>query len=375
MAPRQDARDPEQSAPPSPERARLSAELEAALVRELRDEYNQINAKFFDSTLRPALLLLSEVEGRLGRFVLDGRMLELSRALVLSEPWPVVVEVLKHEMAHQYVLEVLGVDDEGSHGATFREICRARGIDARAAGTPKSAHGEHETRVLERVARLLALAESTSQHEAEAAMNAAQRLMLKYNLESAVARARSDAPSYAFRILGEPSGRVAEHERVLSAILADHFFVQVIWVPAYRPRDGARGSVLEISGTDANLELASYVHSFLRHAAESLWRDHKRARGIRNDRDRRTFLAGVMAGFHAKLTVERDAQRREGLVWTGDTELRRYWRARHPNVATVRYGGGPRNEAHAQGREAGSKLVLNKPMRSGPSGGTKLLGS
>jgi hypothetical protein len=354
--------------------ARLSASLEAALVRELRDEYTRLNALLFEGLLRPPLLVLSEAQGRLGRFDAERRTLELGRALVLGEPWPVVLEVLKHEMAHQYVIEVLLVVDEGPHGATFKQICRSRGIDWRAAGTPDAARTEGEARVLERVARLLALAESTSQHEAEAAMNAAQRLMLKYNLENAVARAKSDVPAYRFRVLGEPTGRVTEAERTLSTILQEHFFVQVIWVPAYRPRDGKRGSVLEVSGTESNLELASYVHSFLTHAAESLWRDHKKHRQIRGDRDRRTFLAGVMAGFLGKLNAERRAQVAEGLVWVGDADLRRFWKGRHPHVVTVRYGGGARNEAHAHGRAAGSRLVINKPMHEGPSGGVKLLG-
>lgn len=355
----------------------LTAELEAALVREIQAEFSRLNASYFKRSLRPPVFLLSEAATRLGRFDLASRTLELSRALALEHPWNVLVEVLKHEMAHQYVLEHLGIVDEPPHGPTFREVCQRLGVDPAAAGMPRTTETrtDDEERVLGRIAKLLALAESPSQHEAEAAMNAAQRLMLKYNLDAAAARAKQAGPGYAFRTLGKPSGRITEAERTLAAILGDHFFVEVIWVPAYRPLDGKRGSVLEISGTPPNLEMASYVHSFLSHAADQLWVTHKRSHGLRGDRDRRTFLAGVMAGFHAKLQSERKAQAKEGLVWAGDAELKRYYRRRHPHVVTVRYGGSARNDAHAHGREAGKKLVLHRPVGSGPSGGPpRLLG-
>ncbi len=362
------------AADPRTARERLGAELEAALVRELSNEFHRLNAGYFRRLLTPPTFILSDAEGRLGRFDATSRTLEIARKLALNEPWSVLIEVLKHELAHQYVFEVLKVEGESAHGPAFREVCERMGIDARATGTPGVPRTDEEGRVLERIAKLLALAESPSQNEAEAAMNAAQRLMLKYNLEAAAVRAAGERSTYAWRTLGTPTGRVQEHDRVLSAILGDHFFVEVIWVPVYRPREGKRGSVLEVSGTPANLELASYVHSFLSHAASRLWVDHKRATRVRSDRDRRTYVAGVMSGFYAKLNSERKAQVQHGLVWKGDPELHGYYRKRHPHVSTVRYGGGPRNDAHAEGRAAGQRLVLHRPMGEGPSGGPKLLG-
>src|SRR5262249_7846916 len=160
------------------------------------------------------------------------------RRLVLGHPWGVVVEVLKHEMAHQYVHEVLGKRDESAHGPAFRDLCEKLGIDAGAAGVPSAAGTTaDDERVLGRIARLLALAESANVHEAQAAMNAAQRLMLKHNLESVADHRR---PGYGFRHLGKPTGRVGEADRLLGAILGKHFFVEVIWVPVYRPAEGKR---------------------------------------------------------------------------------------------------------------------------------------
>ncbi|NUP13152.1 MAG: DUF2786 domain-containing protein [Polyangiaceae bacterium] len=346
-------------------------------MREALREWHRLNEGHFRRALQPPALVFSDVPTRLGRFYHETRTLELARSLALEHPWSVLVEVLKHEMAHQYVLEVLQIEDESAHGPAFREVCERLGIDARASGLPNAdpQRTEEEDRILGRIARLLALAESSSVHEAESAMKAAQRLMLKYNLEQATVATKQRGTAYSFRTLGKPTGRVSEAERMLATILGAHFFVEVIWVPVYRPLEQKHGSVLEICGTVQNLEMASYVHSFLLHASEQLWLDHKKERGIRSNRDRRTYLAGVMSGFYAKLNADKKAQQKEGLVWVGDAELRGYYRKRHPHVVTVRYGGSARNDAHAEGRAAGQKLILHRPITKGPSnGGPKLLG-
>src|SRR5262245_29317158 len=111
---------------------RLTAEIEAALVRELRATYQDINATYFRRALQPAAIELSDAASWLGRWNREVRSIELSRPLVLEKPWGKVVEVLKHEMAHQYVHEVLGQTSETAHGPAFQDVCRAVGIDASA---------------------------------------------------------------------------------------------------------------------------------------------------------------------------------------------------------------------------------------------------
>jgi len=339
------------------------------LVRELAMEWRHVNASHFkDALVAPAIALVAS-RAHLGRWHGATRTLEISRPMVLAHPWGAVVEVLKHEMAHQYVDEVLRARDEAAHGKAFRDVCARFGVDASAAGLPDARPADDpRARVIERVARLLALAESPNVHEAEAAMAAAQRLMLKYNVELA-----AGARAYAFRQLGDPSGRVGEDERVLAAILAKHFFVEVIWVPAYRVREGKRGSVLEICGTTENLAMAEYAHAFLRHTARELWEEHKKKTGSRSNRDRRTFLAGVMTGFADKLARQAQKSASEGLVWVGDADLHRFYRARHPHIRNVRYGGQRRTEAFASGKEAGKRIVLTKPIAGATNNRGRLL--
>jgi len=360
----------------------LSARLEAALLREVSEQYRHLALAYFKGSLKLPQFELVASRARLGRWVEATRTIELSRPLVLEQPWGVVVEVLKHEMAHQYVGEVLGERGETAHGPRFRAVCEKLGIDAAASGMPipksePAAEGSEHTRVAERIARLLALAESPNVHEAEAAMAAAQRLLLKHNIELREARVRR---GYVWRHLGKPTGRTTEAERVLSLLLGKHFFVEAIWVPVYRPELGKRGSILEICGTPENVEIAEYVHGYLVATAARLWAEHKAAHGITGDRDRRTFLAGVMVGMSDKLAREAKKSATAGLVWVADGDLDTFFRARHPYVRHVRYAGQRRTDAYAHGREAGQKIVIHKGVKGsaeqrglllGPSGGTR----
>jgi hypothetical protein len=351
----------------------LAAALEAALARELRATWHQVNDAYFRGALRAPTLELVPTRSTLGRWIHPTRTVEISLPLVLEKPWGVVVEVLKHEMAHQYVHEVLGETAQTAHGAAFREACARLGIDGRAAGTPSAPPGatdDAEEKVVVRIARLLALAESPNRNEAEAAMAAAQRLMLKHNLETV----RSSAERhYGFAHLGRPTGRVGEHERIVAMILGKHFFVEAIWVPVYRPAEGKRGSVLEICGTPANLAIAEYAHGFLLGTAERLWSDHKRSLGVQSDRERRTYMAGVMTGFADKLARQDAKSRAEGLVWVKDGDLGGYLRRRHPHVRHVRHAGQRRTDTWLHGREAGRKIVLHRPVEAAAASRGRLL--
>ncbi|MGH8309925.1 MAG: SprT-like domain-containing protein [Steroidobacteraceae bacterium] len=350
---------------------RLSVELERAALRALAETYDVLNVSHFKRALGRPLLELVSSGARFGCWVRERRTIELGRTLLVNHGWGVIVEVLKHEMAHQYVDEVLGLHEQTAHGPAFSRVCAERAIDARASGVPiPHAAPSSEARVLERVAKLLALAESPNVHEAEVAMSTAQRLMLKYNIESALGDPRR---TFGFRHLGTPSGRVHESSRILATILTDHFFVEGIWVPVWRPSVARRGSVLEICGTHENLELSAYVYSFLTHTAEKLWRDHKRRHGIRRDLARRTFVSGVMTGFRDKLASESRASEERGLVWVGDAELADYFRRRHPRVRRRLHYGRGRSEEWAHGRAAGRRIVLHRGVEAGASRDVPLL--
>src|SRR5205085_7407800 len=105
-----------------------------------------------------------------------------------------------------------------------------------------------------------------------------------------------------------------------------------------------------------------------------LWFEHKVAEGILGNRERRTFLAGVMSGMSEKLAREAKKNESGGLVWVADGDLDDFFRARHPYVRHIRYAGQRRTDAYAHGREAGKKIVIHKGVKGSATERGLLLG-
>jgi hypothetical protein len=353
--------------------AQISVELERKLLERLVSEWESINYAYFNRALRRPILRLSDTRTRLGQWHGQLRSLEISRPLVLERSWAEVIEVLKHEVAHQYVDECMSVD-ETAHGPTFRRLCEQLGIDGRAVGAPSvtpeaEAEDDPASHMVARIHKLLALAQSSNRHEAEAAATTARRLMLKFNIEADRSSASAgDVARYGYRHLGRPSGRILDHDRRLALILTKYFFVEGIWIPVYRPLEGKRGSVFEICGLEPNLLMAEHVHAFLTTTAERLWLEYRKGSKRRSNRDRQAYLSGVMRGFDEKLAAQSVQFQEQGLVWVPAAGLDDYFRRRYPKVQTVRRGAGRRNEAFADGSRAGRQIVLSQPVERGSTG-------
>jgi len=342
----------------------LEPDLANATIRALRGSYDELNATLFGGALKPPSFGLGRSRSRLGCWDPELRAIEISEPLLLERGWSAAIAVLEHEMAHQFVHERLG-GDERAHGPLFQKVCEERGIDARAAGEPEGGGASHP--VLDRIRKLLALAQSANPHEAQSAARTAQRLMLRYNIDQLGAE-RSDG--YTSRRLGRTTGRTTEAERLLGTILQDHFFVDVVWVHGYRPTDGVHGRVMEVCGRHENVEIADYVFHFVTATADRLWNEHKGRNGIRGNGGRRAYLAGVMAGFRDQLDQQREQQTERGLVWRGDPDLDRYFARRHPLVSTRGFFEGAHDATREHGRRDGRSIVLHRGVESSARTGT-----
>ncbi|MEY2742525.1 MAG: hypothetical protein RIS21_893 [Planctomycetota bacterium] len=341
---------------------------ERATLLALKAEWVAINHTLFEGALRSPMIDWSDGMTLLGAWITGQRRLTLSRTFVASSPWGRVVEVLKHETAHQYVDEALHIVDESAHGATFRRVCEERGIDARAAGMPEVAVDDESASVRRRIEKLLALAGSPNPHEAAAAASMARKLRLKHRLDVGT----SDSADYGWKQLGPVLGRVTEVDRWLAHILEAHAFVEVVFVTSYDTARSERGRILEVCGTAADLEFAEWMYVFLRRTAERLADDHVRRQG---GGKRAAFMAGVLSGVHETLgrSAAESAAGDAALVWRGDPALHAYFRKRHPRLRTTR-GRVRRGRAdHHAGQAEGRRVVVHRPI-SGRGGFGGLLG-
>ncbi|MCY1069984.1 SprT-like domain-containing protein [Nannocystis sp. RBIL2] len=344
----------------------LHETLHRPWLTELLRSWHEFNKRHLGGALKPPVLQIDLSTARLGHWQRDTRTLGLAHEHLLSHRWEDVLDTLKHEMAHQYVDEVLG-GDVRPHGPQFARACALLEIRSDATGNPR-ASDDPAARVLKRVQKLLALATSANRHEAEAAMAAANTLLLRYNLDLP-----QDGPprDYEARRLGDSAAAIALEAKLVSSILSEFFFVECIWVTTYNARRLRHERVLEVLGTSENLEMAAYVHDFLHASTKRLWEQAKKDMDLPANR-RREFSAGLLTGFRDKLRGERQRNEEQGLVWLGDADLDRFLRGRHPYIRSMGSSAVNRGRAHAAGRAAGEGLTLNKPVREHQSRGLSL---
>lgn len=333
----------------------------------LRYRWSEANQRQLGGALRPAVLTIDvHSHAVLGRWHRQVREISISEAHILRDPWHEVEQTLYHEMAHQYADEVLQAWDERAHGPAFAEACRRLRIEARASQR-RGADQDEADKVLAKVQKLLALAQSHNVHEAEVAMATANRLLLQHNLDLTQAKAQR---SYRTLRVGPLWTSVPVTAKLVSGILAEFFFVEAIWTSAYEALADRNARQLELLGTDTNLKLASYVHDFLHGAVQRLWREQQHRHAGRSAR--REFEGGVLLGFRDKLRAERNLSREKGLVWVGDAGLDEFVAQEHPQLRTMARGSLGVTSALSAGRAAGQALRLHHGVSHHGGGGKRL---
>lgn len=350
------------------------------LLAEIAAFWRQYNWSYLGECLSQPSFRLDAATHRLGAWHREDRMISLSEAHVLRDPWMAVMETLRHEMAHQYVDEIRGGNDSSPHGPAFRAACQLLRVSPRASGkggevTPVDAASVlGDDSIREKISKLLSLATSSNEHEAQLAMEKARQLLLKYNL--ALQDVEGTNTPYTVRQLGRPRSRVQRYENAIASLLRDFFFVEVIWDRGYDPILQKRGMFLKIHGTKLNLDMAEYVSVFLENLLPQLWRTHQKATGIRSNAGRLHYYWGVVVGFSEKLRGQSDRLAKEqALVWKRDPRLTEFYRYLHPRT-TARHSASVRvRGTFQQGLQDGREVRLNRPIGNASSGGIRgLLG-
>lgn len=220
----------------------------------------------------------------------------LNRVLITSATDATVRDILKHELAHYLTYIFYG--EVPHHGKEFHEICERFNISketARATMNLKDTNESQEgnikgQKVLEKVKKLLQLAQSSNTHEAELATQKANELLLRYNLE--YLDSTEQEAIYVEKVLVQK-----RKDAKLAAIydILKHFIVKPVL--SY----GKNQCALEVSGPKVNVELAQYVAHFLDQELDHLWLKAKKENGLEGVMAKNSFFIGVAKGFEIKM--------------------------------------------------------------------------
>ena len=267
----------------------------------------------------------------------DTREIGINLQLIFDHPWEVVLTVLKHEMAHQFVDEIMGGSAD-PHGDDFRKVCFKLSIPYHAACNfpVNQSESRVESSVLRKIKKMFALAESSNENEARTAMVMANNLLLKHNISKAEIE---NDKNYSHKFVGEVLGRTPTEFNIISNILTEYFFVLTIWTFSYDALADKKGSRLEICGSPENVEIGEYVYYFLINQLDFLWQKYKVENKISHQKFKKSFVLGVLRGFKEKLQTDRSDSKERGLVWKGDPELDRFYQQLHPKTKSVSSSG------------------------------------
>jgi hypothetical protein len=314
------------------------------------------------------LFNLKDMNNKLGYWSGEKKEICLSRNFVLNNAWDAVREVLLHEMAHQLAEQVLGAGAEKPHGPKFQKACHFLRANPRASGNYQSLHERisssrlnSEDKIMLRIKKLMALAESQNHYEAEAAMAKAHKLIAIYNIDLLDHDRKRHFTSV---FIGTPALRHPREKYHLAHLILDFYFVKGIWVPAFVVEKGKMGRVLEISGTLQNVNIAIYIHDFILRFIDSKWAEYNQDKGL--NRFRKTdFAVGIIAGFRSKLETEIDGKKifndKFALIKIEDPLLKKYISYKYPNtVSFIRNASSQDDNILKEGMRVGKKLVIYK---------------
>lgn len=301
----------------------------------------------------PLNIVVFERKNFLGQFESSSFLIGVNKLLMYSAKTEVIKNVLRHELAH-YLCFIENEHRVEPHGFEFREICQRFGWNIEISGAAFNVIKENEKiegdlpseRVIEKVKKLIALAQSSNSHEAELAMIKANNLILAHNLERL--NQEVDEFTYLKRVLS--GKKTTGKTRAIYEILKE-FFVYPVF------NYGLEGFYLEVIGKRENVEVADYVANFLDLELEKIWN----AQALKGISQKNSFMAGLAEGFIKKLREEKKGHFPGHFLVKIEEELNQKVGLVYPRLSKKSVSRGfDCEKAKNLGRKEGNNLTIRK---------------
>ena len=246
------------------------------------------------------------------------------------------------------------------HGSEFHAVCERFGFPQEVAAATinleesnLSKEGDLQSeKIVEKIKKLLMLAQSSNAHEAELATMKANELLLRHNLDYLIDK---EEPIYMDRLLMRK-----RKDTKLSAIysILKHFIVRPVI------SQGKDSCCLEVSGSLTNVKLAGYVAHFLDQELDGMWEPLKKIMAFQVFRPKNSFFLGVAEGFTHKMELAKkryDVSDQKALLVV-ERKLERETEIIYRRLSTSRSGHRTDYEASLAGHEKGLSLTIRNAV-------------
>ncbi|MGB3221541.1 MAG: DUF2786 domain-containing protein [Desulforhopalus sp.] len=373
-----------------PNKDKLTDKLQHLWLQQLQLEFEEI-CMSYDLYLMMPVFEITDAKKELGAWCPETRTLRLSRHLILNYSWSVTIQVLKHEMAHQLCSERHDIV-KGPHGEGFQRACALLGVlpEYRRPGvvvveTVEQASGgskisERGRECMAKVQKLLALSQSSNEHEAALAIQKANDLIEKYHIQEL---GSDQQHRYSFGIIDRKRKRIESYQRRICSILHDFFFVKVVLSSLYDPMTNETYKTIELLGTKENVTIAEYCYHFLENRLVSLWsQNRKRFKGsVRTEKN--SYYLGLLRGFYQKLEQQKNVKedlpiepKMGDLIIAEEKRLESFVGMRFPRLRKISRGGVKvYGSTYNEGVETGKTITFSEGLAgNGPGFGGLLTG-
>jgi predicted SprT family Zn-dependent metalloprotease len=276
-------------------------DIETRWAAQLSQEHEALSWRYGVDLTTPTINI-SSGKSRLGCWSSQTKTISISSHLIKTEVWDIVLEVLKHEMAHQYVSTFY--DNADIHGKYFKLACKKLGVHnafvtggkdyQRRLQVFKGELPADAQKMLRKVEKLMALGQSSNEAEAHAASRKANYLLNKYNLERI--NAENGDPDIKYLTICHRKKRIESIQKALLSVLRDYYYVNCVTSQTYHARDDTVYKSLVLIGREEALIVAEYVYHFLLDTGQTLWQDFKKKHGAKRS-EKISFDMGFTAGI------------------------------------------------------------------------------
>ncbi|MBF0299640.1 MAG: DUF2786 domain-containing protein, partial [Oligoflexia bacterium] len=368
--------------------SKIRSYIREILTQEMNLRLTGKNYFSYSSRCIPFSVVVFEDNERLGFFEGPHYLIGINKSLIYNAKTTVLKNVLRHELAHFIVYlkyiksDIVSIISESDHwndysknirdhGEEFKDVCRSYNWDMKEIMSAtaninlqnENLEGDLESeKIIAKVKKLLALTQSSNQHEAELATLKANQLLIKYNLKDALDHfddnmnsLKNEIENYAYvkRVLS--AKRTSAKMRAILAILRN-FLVY----PILNYGDGVVD--LEVTGSRTNVLLADYVASFLDRELDYLWeqvqKENHQMRGIRH---KNSFMFGISEGYNAKMlkaNEQYDKKDQRALILLKE-DLTKKIKMSYGRLGSVKSSSTIAHDSRELGRKAGNNLNIH----------------
>ncbi len=319
--------------------------------------------------LYPLKIIIFTGQNKIGYFEQSTYQIGLNENLLYETRDHILKDILRHELAH--FLTFIHYPTAKAHGVEFQETCikyrwdksiSKSSMDIKTYKQDVVANLENE-RVLSKVKKLLNLASSTNEHEAELATVKANKLLLKHNLQFGELEL-DEENLYVKRVM-----KTKKRNSKISAIydILKTFYVNPVL------RYAKDGVYLEVCGTMLNIELSDYVTDFLDQKLDELWLKTKTEKKLKGLRAKNSFFTGLAKGYESKIYNSQseftEKEKKSLTIYRNkmDTKVRKIYKS----LSSSSCNSSIDQNAFNSGKKVGISLSINKGLKSKTS---KLLG-